>query len=35
MKKTALFAASLLLAIGLPAYAQEGEVNIICSAQAD
>lgn len=35
MKKTALFAAPLLLALGLPAFAQEGEVNIICSAQAD
>lgn len=35
MKKTALFAAPLLLALGLPAFADEGEVNIICAAQAD
>jgi iron(III) transport system substrate-binding protein len=35
VKKTALFAAPLLLALGLPALAQEGEINIICSAQAD
>lgn len=35
MKKNKLIALSLLLAMGLPAQAQDSEVNIICSAQAD
>ena len=35
MKKLTLFAAPLLLALGFPAMADEGEVNIICAAQAD
>jgi iron(III) transport system substrate-binding protein len=35
VKKTVLLAAPLLLAVGTSAFAQSGEVNIICSAQAD
>lgn len=35
MKKATFLAAPLLLALGLPALAQDKEVNIICSAQAD
>lgn len=35
VKKKVFFAAPLLLALGLPAFAQDSEVNIICSAQAD
>lgn len=35
MKKIAFIAAPLVLALGLPAMAQETDVNIICSAQAD
>ncbi|TXT39256.1 MAG: putative ABC transporter substrate-binding protein [Comamonadaceae bacterium] len=34
-KKKVLLAAPLLLALGTSAFAQSGEVNIICSAQAD
>lgn len=35
MKSKAFLATPLLLALGLPAFAQDSEVNIICSAQAD
>jgi iron(III) transport system substrate-binding protein len=35
MKKATFIVAPLLLALGLPAMAQETDVNIICSAQAD
>ena len=35
MKRATFIAAPLLLALGLPAMAQETDVNIICSAQAD
>lgn len=35
MKSKAFLATPLLLALGLPALAQDSEVNIICSAQAD
>lgn len=35
MKKNALFAAPLLLAMGMSAFAQDSEVNIICSVQAE
>jgi len=35
MKSKAFLATPLLLALGFPAFAQDSEVNIICSAQAD
>lgn len=35
MKKSSFFIAPLLLALGMPVFAQDGEVNVICSAQAD
>ncbi len=35
MKSKAFLTTPLLLALGLPAFAQDSEVNIICSAQAD
>lgn len=35
MKSKAFLATPLLLALGLPVFAQDSEVNIICSAQAD
>ena len=35
MKKNKFLIAPLLLALGMPAFADGGEVNVICSAQAD
>ncbi len=35
MKKIALIAVPLLLSLGVPAMADEGEVNVICAAPAD
>ena len=35
MKRNKFLIAPLLLALGMPAFAQDGEVNVICSAQAD